>query len=221
MMPLSANCSRPKLTSHYSPRQIPERTLAALSLQSPSPLSSATVVHVPVISHTNCCSGLLGDFRSWPATVCTLSSSQRGPFITCQSIPFCEPHPSLPPPEASHLILCKSQVVTMTFNGIPLPPCLIGLTFSHSTPSPTLSWCPGLLLFPEYMEQGLWTCCYLCLEWGPPDCPWPNSFHFAFCSDVTFSLAFLLKSQVSFFSHFLIPLPCPVGLLLSGSSKRM
>ena len=38
---------------------------------------------------------------------------------------------------------------------------------------------------------------------------------FSLCcfSDVTFSLAFLLKSQVSFFSHFLVPLPCPVGIL--------
>ena len=87
-------------------------------------------------------------------------------------------------------------------------PCLLSLTFSHSTPSPTLSWCPGLLLFPEYMEQGLWTRCYLCLKWGLPDCPWPDaSFHFALCSDVTFSRRFTLT--IRFITIF-----CPVCLLL-------
>ena len=47
----------------------------------PSPLSSATVVHVPVISYINCGSSFLGDLHSWPAIVCTVCSSQRGPFI--------------------------------------------------------------------------------------------------------------------------------------------
>lgn len=67
--------------------------------------------------------------------------SARGPFITCQIILFWQKphHPPLPPPEASHLILCKSQVVTMAFKSI------LASLASLSTTQPPSLLCPDAL----------------------------------------------------------------------------